>query len=142
MSSESKSPYYTKSFSVSKENERDIYNHLIEVEKNKKITEYIKELIRKDMSGGFNDSNQYGDISEAYIKKLVDKLVEEKLNSLDIKITDNEETVDSQGIFNEESTLSIENEKSIEKENIPPVKQKSEEPKKKKKIPFVDGVMG
>lgn len=91
MHKDNKSPYYTKSFSVSKENEKDIYDYLIEVEKTKKITEYIKELIRKDMSGGFSISNE---VSETYIKNLVNKLVEEKINSLNISKTNNETVVE------------------------------------------------
>lgn len=91
MHKDNKSPYYTKSFSISKENEKDIYDYLIEVEKTKKITEYIKELIRKDMSGGFSISNE---VSETYIKNLVNKLVEEKINSLNISKTNNETVVE------------------------------------------------
>ena len=91
MQKDGKNPYYTKSFSVSKENEKDIYDYLIEVEKNKKITEYIKELIRKDMANGFNVSNE---ISETYIKHLVNKLVEEKITSLNIVATSNETVIE------------------------------------------------
>ena len=153
MHKDNKSPYYTKSFSISKENEKDIYDYLIEVEKTKKITEYIKELIRKDMSGGFSISNE---VSETYIKNLVNKLVEEKINSLNISKTNNETVVELSDVtdlsnddnkdknsFNNNDEL--ENNYSDEKKDInnksEDVKTLDKTIKKKKGVPIVAGVM-
>lgn len=153
MHKDNKSPYYTKSFSISKENEKDIYDYLIEVEKTKKITEYIKELIRKDMSGGFSISNE---VSETYIKNLVNKLVEEKINSLNISKTNNETVVELSDVtdlsnddnkdknsFNNNDEL--ENNYSDEKKDInnksEDVKTLDKTIKKKNSLPIVNGVM-
>ena len=140
MSKDNKSPYYTKSFSVSKENEKDIYDYLIEIEKSKKITEYVKELIRKDMVGGFGNSY---DMSEAYIKNLVDKLVEEKLKSLDIKTNDNETAITVES--NMETIDRINSKEKYDSRNInkePTMENIDTNVKKKKKsIPKVGGVM-
>ena len=140
MSKDNKSPYYTKSFSVSKENEKDIYDYLIEIEKSKKITEYVKELIRKDMVGGFSGSH---DVSEVYIKNLVDKLVEEKLKSLDIKTNDNETAVSLEAnaeTIDEVKSKEKYNSKNIDKESV--IGSIDADVKKKKKvIPKVGGVM-
>lgn len=134
MSKDNKSPYYTKSFSVSKENEKDIYDYLIEIEKTKKITEYIKELIRKDMSGGFATSNE---IPEEYIKNLVNKLVEEKLNSLDINKTNNETATDLSNVLNKDENLVVNNDSDKSED----AEMAEEKLKKKKKLPRVAGVI-
>lgn len=153
MQKDGKNPYYTKSFSVSKENEKDIYDYLIEVEKNKKITEYIKELIRKDMANGFNVSNE---ISETYIKNLVNKLVEEKINSLNIVATSNETVIELADSNYKDEKPSIDNCREIkngcadeikndvnkaEDIEISDKKIKKKKIKKKKGLPHIPEVM-
>lgn len=153
MQKDGKNPYYTKSFSVSKENEKDIYDYLIEVEKNKKITEYIKELIRKDMANGFNVSNE---ISETYIKNLVNKLVEEKINSLNIVATSNETVIELADSNYKDEKPSIDNCREIKNDCADEIKNdvnkvedieisdkkiKKKKIKKKKGLPHIPEVM-
>lgn len=78
--------YYTKSFSVHKIKEKELYEFLAKKSEEGNVAIYIRDLIKKDMQGLMTSSSS---ISQSDMENKINYLIEKKVNDLvAIKVED------------------------------------------------------